>query len=208
MGCRLVFISIRSMNCHHYVRYFWLSCGRSALCWLLLYSLNSFKLTLVLIGSRVSEAVETCLKYQVHGFSLTDQAVWLGRQSTEQSHRRWAVGGAPPPCGPAGGRGSAGRGWPERLPAGASKARCCHCSFWLDKALKEGSPGGQAIRLSSRSVLPRVRTCTAHDQRAFPWDFAQDQLGHHVPHMLSSVASLRAGFLGINYSHSKADAFS
>lgn len=67
---------------------------------------------------------------------------------------------------------------------------------------------GQAIQLSSRSVLPRVRTCTAHDQRAFPWDFPRDQLGHHVPHMLSPVSSLRAGFLGINYSHSKADAFS
>ena len=34
-----------SMNCHHYVRYFWHAYRRSALCWILLYIINSFKLT-------------------------------------------------------------------------------------------------------------------------------------------------------------------
>ena len=108
------------MNCHHDVRYFWLACGGSALCWTLLYSLNSFKLTLLPISSRVSEAVETCLEHQVRGLSLTDRAVWLGRQSTrEQSHRRWAVEGLPFPVG-----------WPEGGGEQGGVARkASSCSF-------------------------------------------------------------------------------
>lgn len=36
-------LCIHSMKCHHYVKYFWYDYQRSALCWILLYIMNSFK---------------------------------------------------------------------------------------------------------------------------------------------------------------------
>lgn len=117
-----------SIKRHHCVRYFWHTFRRSALCCLQLYISNS----------KTHQATEFCscssTEKPSDGLSLTEGPYSWGSRAHEngaglcQGLRRdpehkesQAAGGEGSLC--------AGAGVLERLPAGASKARSCYCSF-------------------------------------------------------------------------------
>lgn len=118
-----------SIKCHHCVRYFWHAFRRSALCCLQLYISNSLTHQATEFCSYSSTEMPSGGLSHIEGLYSWGSRVHENGASLCQGLKRdpehkesQAVGG---------GEGSlcAGAGVLERLPAGASKARSCYCSF-------------------------------------------------------------------------------
>lgn len=108
----------------------------------LLYSLNSFKFTLVLTTVAFPEAVETCLTYQEVSWVFSHRSGCLaGRQSTgEQRHRHWAVEELPSAGAE---EGRAGRGAARKASSCSFKGEMLPLLILIRQSPKEGSSGAR-----------------------------------------------------------------